>query len=64
LYADVKIMLDLQQVEPGDWTLGDVDFEFFGLEHSLARAWFPRRDEFVDDALGFAENLKICFAVR
>jgi len=38
LHSDVQIMLDFQEIEPGDWTLGHVDFEFFSLKDSLFRA--------------------------
>ena len=64
LHADVKIMLDLQEIESRNRGLGDVDGELFGLEDAVAGARIPGRDELVDDALGFAEHLEICLAEK
>ena len=57
-------MLDLQEIEARHRALGDIDRELFGLEDAVAGACLPGRDELVDDALGFAEHLEICFAVK
>ena len=64
LHADVKIVLDLQEIEAGHRALRHIDREFFGFEDAFARARFPRRDELVDNAFGFAEHLEICVAVK
>src|SRR5580698_467129 len=64
LHADVEIMLDLQEIEAGHRALRHIDLELFGFEDPLARACLPRRDELVDNAFGFAENLEICIAVK
>src|ERR1700733_7054978 len=64
LHADVQIMLKLQEIEPGDRALRHIDRELFGLEDSFPSASFPRSDELIDDALGFAEHLKVCLAVK
>src|SRR5271163_1770706 len=55
LNADVKIVLDLQEVEPRNWTLRYINLELFGLEDTVRCAGFPGGNEFVDDALSFTE---------
>src|SRR4029079_3629348 len=63
LNADVEVAIRLQQVEARDRALGYVGFEFLGLEHAPARSCLPGRDEFVNDAFGFAEHLEIRRAI-
>ena len=57
-------MVELQQVEARDRRLAHIDLEFLGLEHALARAGVPGRDEIVDHVLGFAEHLEIRLGVE
>ena len=59
LHADVEIVVEFQEIEAGDRRLGHVDLKFLRLEQPLARARLPGFDEFVDDALCFAEDAKI-----
>src|SRR5215831_18171184 len=62
LHANVEIVVEFQEVEARDRRLSHVDLEFFRLEQPVARARLPGFDEFVDDALCFAEDAKIrCF---
>jgi len=59
LHADVKILVEFEKVETWNWRLGNVDLEFRRLESALALTFLPRSDEFVDDALGFADHTEI-----
>ena len=63
LHADIEVAIGFQQVEPRDRALAYVDFEFLGLEHAAARSCLPGRDEFVNDAFGFAEHLEVRRAI-
>src|SRR6516165_1513732 len=59
LHADVKVLIELEQVEARYRRLGHVDLEFRRLESALALAFLPRGDEFVDNALGLADDAEI-----
>src|SRR5262245_30594358 len=59
LNPDVEIIIEFQQVEAWDRTLGHVDRESFCLEQPLGSAGFPGGNELVDDPLGFAEDTEI-----
>ena len=55
----MQVIVEIEQVEARHRAFGHVDGEFLDLEHALALAGFPGRDEGIDDALGFAENAEI-----
>ncbi|HEY1746012.1 MAG TPA: hypothetical protein VGG11_04520 [Xanthobacteraceae bacterium] len=55
----MEIIIEFQEIKTRRWRLGHVDLKFLRLEDPLTRARFPCFDKFVDDAFGFAEDLKI-----
>jgi hypothetical protein len=55
----VKVVVEFQEIEAGDWGLCHIDLEFLCLEDPFTRASFPCFDKFIDDPFGFAENLEV-----
>lgn len=64
LQADVKILIELQQIEPRRRTFRHVNGEFLGLKHARSLARFPGSDKILDDLFRLAENLEICRAIE
>src|SRR5918994_6304292 len=63
LHAYAEIVFELQQIEPRDRALGDVNLELGGLEDTGARALVHGSDKVADDVLDLAEDPKIRFTI-
>src|SRR6185437_10443515 len=64
LHPDIEILVELEQIEARDRRRRDVGLEFRALEIARALSGLPRRDEVLDDALGFAENPEVAVLIN
>src|SRR4029077_2350171 len=63
LHADREVIFELEQIEPRDRALADVDLKFGCLEYAVLRSAVDRRDEVGHDLLGLADDLEVRFAI-
>src|SRR2546430_12863919 len=59
LHANVKVLVEFEQVEARQRCLGDVDLKFLRLENAGTFAALPSTDEILDNVLGLAEHLEV-----
>ena len=59
LHPNVKVVIELQEIEARYRRLGNVGLKFLCFEQPFARARLPGFHEFVDNALGFAEDTEV-----
>jgi hypothetical protein len=59
LHADVKVVIELEQVESRHRTGGNVDLELLRLEPAATFAAPDRRHEILDDVFGLADHLEV-----
>ena len=59
LHPNVKVVIELQEIEARYRRSGNVGLKFLCFEQPFARARLPGFHEFVDNALGFAEDTEV-----